>query len=214
MSAGSIVQAPDGQPVVLGEIGQRVLLVNPRVRVWEVRLAPGESQPWHLHYNPYVVLNLETSPCRMDWLDGSPARFLSEQVGGVVHRPVSPVHMLTNHGEANYRNRIVELLDLGEEASGVPDPVVSPARPATGGLIPTEVFADDEVRVRGVEVEPGTRHRWQAGDVPVVVIGLSHPDTDGVHYLAPGGQHEFAADATGPHTFRLVELTYLGGDVG
>lgn len=204
------MQAPDGRQVVLGEIGQRVLLVNPRVRVWEVRLAPGGSQPWHLHHNPYLVLNLETSPCRMDWLDGSPARFLSERVGGVVHRPVSPVHMLTNHGDSNYRNRIVELLDLGEEASGVPDRALSPARPVTGGLTPTEVFADEQVRVLGVEVEPGARHDWRAGDIPTVVIGLSHPDSDGVHYLGPGERHGFATDPTNPHTFRLVELTYLG----
>ncbi|MFI6759839.1 hypothetical protein ACIBF5_11960 [Micromonospora sp. NPDC050417] len=210
MSAGTVVQTPDGSPVTLGEIGQRVLLVNPRVRVWDVALAPGESQPWHLHHNPYVVLCLETSPCRMDWLDGSPPRFLSERVGGVVYRPVSPVHMLTNHGDAHYRNRIVELLDLGEEASGVPDPTLPPAEPTTDGLDPELVFADDDVRVWGVEVAPGARHEWRAGNLPVVVVGLTDPDRDGVHYLAPGGRHVLAADGPTPHSFRLVELAYLG----
>ena len=56
MTAGTTVQAPDGTEVVLGEIGTRVLLENSRVRVWEVSLAPGEAQAWHLHHNPYVVL--------------------------------------------------------------------------------------------------------------------------------------------------------------
>ena len=214
MSAGTITQAPDGHSVVLGEIGQRVLLENPRVRVWEVQLAPGEAQPWHLHHNPYVVLCLATSPCRMDWLDGSPPRFLSEQVGGVVHRPVSPVHMLTNRGGTHYRNRIIELLDLGEEATGVPDPIHAPADgpPATDDAGATVVFEDDEVRVRAIEVAPGAHLRWQVRDIPAVVISLSDPDRDGVHYLAPGEQHVFTADGPTSHTYRLVELTYLGGD--
>jgi hypothetical protein len=44
----------------------------------------------------------------MDWLDGSEPRFLDEYVGGSVCRPVSPVHRLTNIGEAHYRNRLIE----------------------------------------------------------------------------------------------------------
>lgn len=109
MTAGQIVTAPDGTQVVLGEIGQTVLLDTPQVRVWEVVLEPGESQPWHLHHHPYLVLNLQSSPCRMDWLDGDPSRHLEEVEGGVIYRPISPVHMLTNVGDRTYRNRIVEL---------------------------------------------------------------------------------------------------------
>ncbi|BCJ67079.1 hypothetical protein [Polymorphospora rubra] len=209
MSAGTVVQAPDGNSVVLGEIGQRVLLENRRVRVWEVRLAPGESQPWHLHHNPYVVLCLATSACRMDWLDGAPPRFLSEQVGGVVYRPVSPVHMLTNHGDADYRNRIIELLDLGEEASGVPEPAPAGGAGAGAGPAGTVVFENDEVRVRHVEVAAGGSLEWRAGDVPAVVVGLSAPDRDGVHHLASGERHVLTAAGPETHTYRVVELTYL-----
>src|SRR5690606_41787753 len=72
MTAGTTAQAPDGTQVVLGEIGQKMLLENDRVRLWEVALAPGETQPWHLHHNPYLVVNIQASPCRMDWLDGAP----------------------------------------------------------------------------------------------------------------------------------------------
>src|SRR5690606_41507720 len=49
----------DGTQVVLGEIGQKMLLENDRVRLWEVALAPGETQPWHLHHNPYLVRSEE-----------------------------------------------------------------------------------------------------------------------------------------------------------
>ena len=118
MTAGQIVTAPNGEEITLAEIGQTVLLDNERIRIWEVALKPGEFQPWHLHHNPYLVLCLETSPCHMDWLNGDPPRHIEETVGGVIYRPPSPVHMLTNDGDQIYRNRLVELKDLGEEAVG------------------------------------------------------------------------------------------------
>jgi hypothetical protein len=146
MTAGQIVHSPSGDRIVLGEIGQRVLLDNDHVRVWEVTLKPGETQPWHLHHNPYLVLNLESSPCHMDWLNGDPPRQLLETPGGVVFRPTSPVHMLTNDGDRVYRNRIVELKDLGEEAVGEVTPTV--LEPLPGLPI---VFENKDVRVYGVD---------------------------------------------------------------
>ena len=34
---------------VLGEVATKVLFENDRVRVWEMRLEPGESSPVHRH---------------------------------------------------------------------------------------------------------------------------------------------------------------------
>ena len=115
MTAGQVVTSPQGEEIVLVDVGQTVLLDNDAVRVWEVDLEPNGRQPWHLHHNPYIVLCLNTSAGRMDWLDGSPPRFIREYVGGAVMRPTSPVHRLTNIGESRYRNRLIEMKDLGEE---------------------------------------------------------------------------------------------------
>ncbi|MFD4637490.1 hypothetical protein ACFWN2_09275 [Lentzea sp. NPDC058436] len=112
--------SPSGEEVVLVDVGQRVLHDDPVIRVWEVALEPGETHSWHLHHNPYVVLSVEGSDGRMDWLDGSEPRLISEHRGGHVYRPVSPVHRLTNTGTTSYRNRLVELKDLGEN---VPEPL-------------------------------------------------------------------------------------------
>ncbi|MDT7784010.1 MAG: beta-alanine degradation protein BauB [Pseudonocardiales bacterium] len=109
--------SPSGEEIVLVDVGQRVLYDDPVTRVWEVQLEPGETHPWHLHHNPYVVLSIDGSEGRMDWLDGSEPRFISEHRGGWVYRPVSPVHRLTNIGKSFYRNRLVELKDLGEHQS-------------------------------------------------------------------------------------------------
>jgi hypothetical protein len=215
MTAGTTVLAPDGTEIVLGEIGTRVLLENSRVRVWEVALDGGEAQAWHLHHNPYVVLCLATSPCHMDWLDGSPARQLSETVGGSVYRPVSPVHMLTNDGDGPYRNRLVELLDLGEEASGEPYTVAEgvPAESAFGeaGESPTKTVVDEpDVRVQHVTPEPGTSYTWHTGAYPALVVDLDLA-TPTVTYLNPGESHTLPAKPTHTSGFNLVELLYYAG---
>lgn len=180
MTAGQVVFSPSGERVVLGEIGQTVVLDTPRLRVWEVALAPGETQPWHLHHNPYLVLNLESSPCHMDWLNGDPPRHLEEKPGGVVFRPPSPVHMLTNDGDRTYRNRLIELKDLGEEAAGDVTPG-APAEPLPGLPI---VFEGEQVRVYAVDLTPGE---------PLAL---------------PGRAFVLINLADGPG--RLIELTYLG----
>jgi hypothetical protein len=212
MTAGTTVTAPDGSEVVLGEIGTRVLLKNSRVRVWEVSLQPGEAQGWHLHHNPYVVLCLSTSPCHMDWLDGSPARQLSETVGGSVYRPVSPVHMLTNDGDALYLNRLIEVLDLGEEASGDPYFVIAGVPAESGfdqaGELPVKVVVDeDDVRVQHVTPEAGESYTWHTGAYPALVVDLDleHPD---VTYLEPGESYTLPAKPARTSGFNLVELRY------
>jgi quercetin dioxygenase-like cupin family protein len=186
MTAGQTVTGPAGQRIVLAEIGQTVMLDNDRVKVWDVTLAPGESQPWHLHHNPYLVINLEASPGRMDWLDGAPSRYLQEYVGGVVFRPTSPVHMLTNVGTTRYRNRLVELKDIGEDAVGdvVPALVPRPARPAEIVIGPEGeeiklgpvgqhiVFETDLVRVWETVLDPGVRLPWHRHQGPHVELAL------------------------------------------
>lgn len=212
MTAGTKVWAPDGTEVVLGEIGTRVLLTNERVRVWEVDLAGGEAQPWHLHHNPYVVLCLATSPCHMDWLDGSPARQLNETVGGSVYRPVSPVHMLTNDGDSRYLNRLIELLDLGEEASGRPYPVADGIEPLSGfaeaGEIPVKVVVDEpDVRVQHVTPDAGESYTWRTGAYPALVADLDLASPD-VTYLEPGESYTLPAKPAASSGFNLVELRY------
>ncbi|MEU2663801.1 hypothetical protein ACLQ20_20965 [Micromonospora sp. DT46] len=220
MSAGTVVRSPDGSDIVLGEVGQRVLLANSRVRVWEVALAPGECQPWHLHRNPYLVLCLDTSACRMDWLDGSPPRHINEQVGGAIYRPVSPVHMLTNQGHSLYRNRLVELLDLGEEASGeapyaLPDTTDGwPGEPAHGMAL-TTVLDTDGVRVQRLTTPPDDEHTCRAESVPLLVVDLAGgadadtPPRPAVRYLHPGETHNIRNPNRTPIDTQIVELRYL-----
>lgn len=105
---------PDGKPVTLGPVGQKIVFENEQVRVWEIALNPGETQPWHHHLNPYVVIALEAADNRIDSIKGGEPRLVHEPAGGVVYREPGEIHMLTNRGQTRYVSRLVELKYLGE----------------------------------------------------------------------------------------------------
>ena len=151
----------------------------------------------------------------MDWLDGSPARQLSETVGGSVYRPVSPVHMLTNHGDAQYRNRLIELLDLGEEASGEPRVVADGIDQESGfetiGEVPAKVVVDEpDVRVQHVTPDAGESYTWRTGAYPALVVDLdlATDPAAGITYLNPGDSHILPTKQTRTSGYNLVELRY------
>jgi 3-(3-hydroxy-phenyl)propionate hydroxylase len=109
VSADGTATAPDGDPVDLGPIGTSVVFENEHVRVWEVRLEPGETQTWHKHEHPYLIVGVEGADNRMDFLDGTEPRHMQETPGRVVFRDAGKVHMLTNEGDTRYVNRLIEL---------------------------------------------------------------------------------------------------------
>ncbi|WP_030916290.1 hypothetical protein [Streptosporangium amethystogenes] len=114
MTTPDPLTGPDGRPVTLGPVGQEIVFENDQVRVWEIELTPGQSQPWHHHVNPYMVIALEAADNRIDSIKGGDPRLVHEAVGGVVYREPGEIHMLTNHGDSRYRCRLIELKCLGE----------------------------------------------------------------------------------------------------
>jgi beta-alanine degradation protein BauB len=94
----------------LGEVGQRVLFENELVRVWQITLGPGESQPWHQHENPYLVIAIEGAMNVVTLREDGTKIDAPEPTGAVIYREPGPVHMLTNIGETRYVSRLVELL--------------------------------------------------------------------------------------------------------
>lgn len=216
---GDIVYTPDGEEIVLVDIGTTVLVDNEVIRAWDVKLEANGQHPWHLHHNPYVVLSIKGSDGRMDWIDGSPPRFISEYRGGAVYRPTSPVHRLTNLRDHVYQNRLIEMKNLGEL---LPEPldIGEGARSIEGESIGPDladgrrpVLEHRHVKVWTVEVEPGVNAELALSDVPHVLALLDAPDfsedpTGGVRYH-DGGSFQLANRTTDPQTWFVVELTYL-----
>ncbi|MBG6096828.1 hypothetical protein [Nocardioides luteus] len=216
---GDIVYSPEGEKIELVDIGITVLVDNPVVRVWDVTLEGHAQHPWHLHHNPYVVLSLQGSDGRMDWLDGSPERFISEYRGGAVYRPTSPVHRLTNLRDNTYQNRLVELkdlgellpepLDIGEGARSVEGEAAGPD--LTDGRRP--VLDHPHVKVWTVDVQGNQSVDLQLAELPHVLALVDAPDpaqesTGGVVYH-DGGQLDLANSSADVQTWFVVELTYL-----
>lgn len=117
MAKGDLFTMPGGDTVVLGDVGQEIILESEHVRVWHISLDPGESQTWHLHHNPYLVVAIEAADNRITYTDGT-SRDVHEFVGRTIEMVPSPVHMLTNVGQTRYVSRLIEFKDQGENRPG------------------------------------------------------------------------------------------------
>lgn len=216
---GDIVTAPDGTEVTLVDVGTTKILDEDAVRVFDVYLPAGGRHPWHLHHNPYVVLSVAGSTGRMDWLDGSPSREISEYTGGSVVRPVSTIHCLTNTGDTRYRNRLVELKDLGEKREAGPldlDDARSIEGESAGpdeadGRVP--VILHDLVRVWTISVPAGQSIELDLAPVTHVLAELD-ADIEGealmdVARTVPGGPTTLTNDTDEERSWHVVALDYL-----
>lgn len=214
------VIAPDGSRIALVGVGMSVVHDVASVRVWDVSLAPGDTHPWHLHRNPYVVLSVAGSTARMEWLDGSPARNVEEYAGGAVFRPVSPIHRLTNTGSTQYRNRLIELKALGEDRVEGPMDVGGGVRsvageesPATQGLDSRRsVLTTNFVRVWTVPVAGNSETVLKLADVEHVFAefgaSLEGAAVSDSVFTVPGGSYTLSNRQSQERAWFVVSLDY------
>ncbi len=78
--------------IKLGEIGQRIVLENEHVRIWEINLDPGETIDFHLHYHPYLVISLGGGENEIETIFGDKS-MTNEPLGSTVFiNDMRPVH--------------------------------------------------------------------------------------------------------------------------
>lgn len=95
--------------IELGEVGQRVVLENEHVRVWEIRLEPGETIDFHIHYHPYLVISLGGGENEIETVFGQHIK-TDEPLGSTVFiNEMRAVHRLTNRARVPYLSRLIEL---------------------------------------------------------------------------------------------------------
>ena len=97
------------------ELGQRIVLENDRVRVWELTLEPGADTGMHRHDLDYLLVILEGDRVAGD---GHPTsenfsgrRESAVTPGGVYYVPRGGVENAVNTGAQRYREIIIELKD-------------------------------------------------------------------------------------------------------
>jgi hypothetical protein len=95
--------------IKLGAVGQRIVLENEHVRIWEINLEPGETIDFHIHYHPYVVISLGGGENEIETIFGDRIR-TQEPLGATVFmNEMRPVHRLTNRDKVRYLSRLIEL---------------------------------------------------------------------------------------------------------
>jgi hypothetical protein len=105
--AGELATAPSNH-----EIGTSLLLENDHVRVFEVRLEPGERGPFHIHDKPYFWTVVDAGRGLQRFPDGTSVAH-QYAVGETAYTAQSAdqplIHDLENVGETTLRFVTVEL---------------------------------------------------------------------------------------------------------
>lgn len=102
-------------------IGTSCWFANGVVRVWEVRLEPGQRGPFHIHDGRYFWTCVEPGQARQRYGDGT-WKDLAYGVGTTMYFAHTPeaavIHDLENIGDTTLRFVTVELLDGDGEGVG------------------------------------------------------------------------------------------------
>lgn len=103
------LRAAADRGVKLGAVGDKILFENEHIRMWEVRLDPGKTIDFHIHYHPYLVVSLGGGDNEIETIFGKKIP-TSEPIGSFVFiDEMRPVHRLTNRSSVVYLSRLIEL---------------------------------------------------------------------------------------------------------
>jgi mannose-6-phosphate isomerase-like protein (cupin superfamily) len=94
----------------LGDVATTLLLENERVKVWEMRLEPGESSALHRHEHDYLLYIVEGTSIDADRPDGSSTSY-PVSPGQLVFVPRGGTERAVNRGSTRFRELLVELKD-------------------------------------------------------------------------------------------------------
>lgn len=103
--------------IKLRDIGDKILLENELVRVWEVKLGPGETLGFHIHHHPYLVVSLGGGTNEIETIFGR--RITTQEPIGteVFINEMREVHQLTNKSDVTYLSRLIEMKSVIWSAS-------------------------------------------------------------------------------------------------
>jgi hypothetical protein len=109
-----------------GCVGSQLLSENERVRIWIIRLQPGERIGFHRHVLDYFWTAVNGGRARQNLMDGTTVEH-TYAPGETRHESYGPgqykVHDLTNIGDTEMIFNTVEFLDSANKALPIPDSV-------------------------------------------------------------------------------------------
>ncbi|MBV9953620.1 MAG: hypothetical protein JOZ70_00080 [Pseudolabrys sp.] len=98
--------------IKLGEVGDKILFENEHIRMWEVKLEPGQTIAFHIHYHPYLVISLGGGDNEIETIFGK--KIATHEPAGhfVFIDEMRAVHQLTNKSNVTYLSRLVEMKSI------------------------------------------------------------------------------------------------------
>ncbi|HEV8296865.1 MAG TPA: hypothetical protein VGQ20_06210 [Acidimicrobiales bacterium] len=99
---------------VLGDVASKVLFENDRVRIWEMRLEPGESSPVHRHDLDYVLVQIDGDKIKGVFEPDTAGEYHGEVEadvvpGNFIYLTKGGVETAVNSGSKPYYEILVEL---------------------------------------------------------------------------------------------------------
>ena len=92
----------------LGDVANRLLFENERVKVWQMDLAPGESSDFHEHTMPYLICVVEGETIDADFENGKTISFAMAP-GKVFFVEPGSRETAVNRSSTRFREILVEL---------------------------------------------------------------------------------------------------------
>jgi hypothetical protein len=106
-----------------GCVGDTLLSENDRVRVWSIRLLPGQRLSFHRHVLDYFWTAVSAGKARSHYHDGQ-SEESTYQAGDIRHMKFGPgeimVHDLENTGDTELGFTTVEFLDSANRPLAIP----------------------------------------------------------------------------------------------
>jgi hypothetical protein len=100
----------------LGNVANRLLFENERVRVWRMDRAPGESSDFHEHTLPYLLCILEGESIDADLEDGRTIH-LPVESGKVFYVPPGARETAVNRSTVPFREILIELKEPAQASA-------------------------------------------------------------------------------------------------
>ena len=92
----------------LGDVANHFVFENEHVRVWEMRLEPGEASDFHEHTLPYVMCIVEGESIDADFASGQTVTIPVEP-GKVIFVPPGNQETAVNRSAVRFREILIEL---------------------------------------------------------------------------------------------------------
>lgn len=92
----------------LGQVADRVVFENERVRIWEMSLDPGEASDFHEHTLDYLLCIIEGESIDADFEGGNSIQ-IPVQPGATIFVPKGNREVAVNRSGVHYREILIEL---------------------------------------------------------------------------------------------------------